>query len=230
MIACEDTRRTRALLTHAGIAAGGRLRSVPAHDEAARTVGIVALVLDGARVAFVTDAGMPGISDPGAQLVRACVEAGAAGRGGARTRTPSPPRWCCRGCPPTGSCSRGSCPGRGGPRAERIARDRGGAADGGALRIAAPGPRDAPRPRGRVRSGPAGRPRARAHEAARGGATGLARVGARRARRRRAARGVRDRGRRAWSPTPRRRPTRRSTRRWRRSSRPGRRPGTRPTR
>ena len=78
VIACEDTRRTRALLTHAGIAAAGRLRSVPAHDEAARTGAIVDLVLAGARVAFVTDAGMPAISDPGAHLVRACVDAGAA--------------------------------------------------------------------------------------------------------------------------------------------------------
>jgi 16S rRNA (cytidine1402-2'-O)-methyltransferase len=77
VIACEDTRRTRGLLTHAGIASGGRLRSVPAHDEAARTDGIVALVAAGSRVAFVTDAGMPGISDPGTQLVRACVAAGA---------------------------------------------------------------------------------------------------------------------------------------------------------
>jgi 16S rRNA (cytidine1402-2'-O)-methyltransferase len=78
VIACEDTRRTRALLTYAGIAAAGRLRSVPAHDEAARTAGIVALVAAGDRVAFVTDAGMPGISDPGAHLVRACVAAGMA--------------------------------------------------------------------------------------------------------------------------------------------------------
>ena len=78
VIACEDTRRTRALLTHAGIPAAGRLRAVPAHDEAARTEGIVTLVSDGARVAFVTDAGMPGISDPGAHLVRACVAAGLA--------------------------------------------------------------------------------------------------------------------------------------------------------
>lgn len=76
VIACEDTRRTRVLLTHAGITAAGRLRSVPAHDEAARTEGIVALVQEGSRVAFVTDAGMPGISDPGAHLVRACVAAG----------------------------------------------------------------------------------------------------------------------------------------------------------
>ena len=78
VIACEDTRRTRALLTHAGIPAAGRLRAVPAHDEAARTEGIVTLVSDGARVAFVTDAGMPGISDPGAHLVRACVAEGLA--------------------------------------------------------------------------------------------------------------------------------------------------------
>jgi len=76
VIACEDTRRTRALLTHVGIAAGGRLRAVPAHDEAARVDGIVALVAGGARVAFVTDAGMPAISDPGAALVRACISAG----------------------------------------------------------------------------------------------------------------------------------------------------------
>jgi 16S rRNA (cytidine1402-2'-O)-methyltransferase len=75
VIACEDTRRTRALLTHVGIAAGGRLRAVPAHDEAARVDGVVALVAGGARVAFVTDAGMPAISDPGAALVRACVGA-----------------------------------------------------------------------------------------------------------------------------------------------------------
>jgi 16S rRNA (cytidine1402-2'-O)-methyltransferase len=75
VIACEDTRRTRALLTHVGIAAGGRLRAVPAHDEAARVEGVVALVAGGARVAFVTDAGMPAISDPGAALVRACISA-----------------------------------------------------------------------------------------------------------------------------------------------------------
>jgi 16S rRNA (cytidine1402-2'-O)-methyltransferase len=75
VIACEDTRRTRALLTHVGIAAGGRLRAVPAHDEAARVDGVVALVAGGARVAFVTDAGTPAISDPGAALVRGCLAA-----------------------------------------------------------------------------------------------------------------------------------------------------------
>jgi 16S rRNA (cytidine1402-2'-O)-methyltransferase len=78
VIACEDTRRTHALLTHAGIPAAGRLRSVPAHDESARAAEIAALVVGGSRVAFVTDAGMPGISDPGGYVVRACLVAGAA--------------------------------------------------------------------------------------------------------------------------------------------------------
>lgn len=78
VVACEDTRRTRALLSHLGIPAAGRLRSVPAHDEAARATGIVELVAGGARVAFVSDAGMPAISDPGAVLVRACRAAGLA--------------------------------------------------------------------------------------------------------------------------------------------------------
>lgn len=78
VIACEDTRRTRALLSHEGIPAGGRLRSVPAHDEAARAGDLVARVAAGARVAVVTDAGMPAVSDPGALLVRACLDAGLA--------------------------------------------------------------------------------------------------------------------------------------------------------
>jgi 16S rRNA (cytidine1402-2'-O)-methyltransferase len=78
VVACEDTRRTRGLLSHLGIPASGRLRSVPAHDEAARAAGIVDLVAGGARVAFVSDAGMPAISDPGAALVRECLAAGLA--------------------------------------------------------------------------------------------------------------------------------------------------------
>jgi 16S rRNA (cytidine1402-2'-O)-methyltransferase len=76
VIAAEDTRRTRALLSHAGIAAGRRLRAVHARNEAAATARVVDEVRGGARVAVVTDAGMPGISDPGAVLVRACLDAG----------------------------------------------------------------------------------------------------------------------------------------------------------
>ncbi len=76
VIAAEDTRRTRALLTHAGIPAGRRLRAVHARNEAAAAERIVGEIRGGERVAVVTDAGMPGISDPGAQLVRACLDAG----------------------------------------------------------------------------------------------------------------------------------------------------------
>jgi 16S rRNA (cytidine1402-2'-O)-methyltransferase len=76
VIAAEDTRRTRALLSHAGIPAGRRLRAVHARNEAAATARIVDEVRAGDRVAVVTDAGMPGISDPGAALVRACLDAG----------------------------------------------------------------------------------------------------------------------------------------------------------
>ena len=76
LIAAEDTRHTRALLTHAGIVAGGRVRAVHAHNERTEAERIVGLVRDGARVAYVSDAGMPGISDPGERLVRACVDAG----------------------------------------------------------------------------------------------------------------------------------------------------------
>jgi 16S rRNA (cytidine1402-2'-O)-methyltransferase len=76
VIAAEDTRRTRALLTHAEVPSGSRLRAVHGHNERARTAAIVDEVRKGLHVAYVTDAGMPGVSDPGARLVRACVDAG----------------------------------------------------------------------------------------------------------------------------------------------------------
>ena len=78
VIAAEDTRRTRALLTHAGVPAGRRLRAVHAHNERRLAATIVEEVRGGARVAYATDAGMPGISDPGERLVRACLDAGLA--------------------------------------------------------------------------------------------------------------------------------------------------------
>lgn len=76
VIAAEDTRRTRALLSHAGIEAGDRLLAVHEHNEAARAETIVDEVGSGRRVAYVTDAGMPTVSDPGARLVEACARAG----------------------------------------------------------------------------------------------------------------------------------------------------------
>lgn len=78
MIAAEDTRRARALLTHAGVPAAGRLRAVHAHNEREGARVVVDAVMSGRRVAYVTDAGMPGISDPGERLVRACLDAGLA--------------------------------------------------------------------------------------------------------------------------------------------------------
>jgi 16S rRNA (cytidine1402-2'-O)-methyltransferase len=75
VVACEDTRRTRKLLTHHGIEA----RSLVVYsDVTERRQGRVLLerIEAGATVALVTDAGMPGLSDPGYRLVRACAEAG----------------------------------------------------------------------------------------------------------------------------------------------------------
>jgi 16S rRNA (cytidine1402-2'-O)-methyltransferase len=76
LIAAEDTRRTRALLTHAGVPGGRRLVAVHEHNERARAVELVEEIRRGATVALVTDAGLPGVSDPGERMVRACVDAG----------------------------------------------------------------------------------------------------------------------------------------------------------
>jgi 16S rRNA (cytidine1402-2'-O)-methyltransferase len=78
LIAAEDTRRTRALLSAAGVPAGNRLRAVHAHNERAEAAKIVDAVRAGKRVAYVSDAGTPGIADPGERLVRACLDAGLA--------------------------------------------------------------------------------------------------------------------------------------------------------
>ncbi|MDQ1401791.1 MAG: rRNA (cytidine1402-2-O)-methyltransferase [Actinomycetota bacterium] len=75
VIGCEDTRRTRQLLTACAIT-GKRLISVHEHNEQARAIEIVELVRSGRRVALVTDAGMPAISDPGERVVAAVAAAG----------------------------------------------------------------------------------------------------------------------------------------------------------
>jgi len=75
VICCEDTRRTRELLSHAGIT-HKRLLSLNEHNEAERIPGILARVRIGERVAVVSDAGTPGVSDPGGRLVTATVGAG----------------------------------------------------------------------------------------------------------------------------------------------------------
>jgi 16S rRNA (cytidine1402-2'-O)-methyltransferase len=74
-ICCEDTRRTGRLLQHAGIERRP-LVVVNDHTEVSAIAGVLDRLGRGERVAVVTDAGMPGISDPGERLVRAAVEAG----------------------------------------------------------------------------------------------------------------------------------------------------------
>ena len=75
LLCCEDTRRTRQLLTHAGIS-GRKLVSVHGHNEMARTEEVLTRLRAGDTVALVTDAGTPAVSDPGARLVSAAIRAG----------------------------------------------------------------------------------------------------------------------------------------------------------
>ncbi|MDQ3680096.1 MAG: 16S rRNA (cytidine(1402)-2'-O)-methyltransferase [Actinomycetota bacterium] len=75
VIACEDTRRTRKLLSHAGVKAK-RLMAVHGHNEAAQVGHVLAHLGQRRRVALVTDAGTPGVSDPGQRMVAAAVDAG----------------------------------------------------------------------------------------------------------------------------------------------------------
>jgi 16S rRNA (cytidine1402-2'-O)-methyltransferase len=75
LICCEDTRHSGKLLSHAGVS-GVRLAVANEHTEVARTDEVLSLLAGGHDVAVVTDAGTPGISDPGMRLVRAAVDAG----------------------------------------------------------------------------------------------------------------------------------------------------------
>ena len=75
-IACEDTRQTQKLLNHFQIATP--TESCHEHNEHERSVPLVRSLQDGARIALVTDAGMPGISDPGSWLTAAAIAGGVA--------------------------------------------------------------------------------------------------------------------------------------------------------
>jgi 16S rRNA (cytidine1402-2'-O)-methyltransferase len=75
VIACEDTRHTRKLLNHFEIS-GVAVMAVHEHNEAAQAEAIVERIHQGEMVALVTDAGMPGISDPGERVVAAVAAAG----------------------------------------------------------------------------------------------------------------------------------------------------------
>jgi 16S rRNA (cytidine1402-2'-O)-methyltransferase len=74
LIACEDTRHTRKLLNHFGI--DKPLVSYHEHNEAGRAAELAGRAAAGEAVAIVSDAGMPGISDPGYRVVREAIEAG----------------------------------------------------------------------------------------------------------------------------------------------------------
>ena len=93
LILCEDTRHTARLL--ATIGAKVKLWPLHEHNEDAAIPAVLAQLRQGRRVALVSDAGVPLVSDPGYRLVRAALAAGLAvggggGRGGGR---PPPGRW-----------------------------------------------------------------------------------------------------------------------------------------
>lgn len=74
LVAAEDTRHTRRLFDHHGI--GTRLVAAHEHNEREAAESIIAAIEEGRRVALVSDAGTPAVSDPGARIVRAVADAG----------------------------------------------------------------------------------------------------------------------------------------------------------
>ncbi len=74
LVLCEDTRRTRILLDRHGIEA--RMLSYHEHNEAERTGQVLPRLQAGERIALTSDAGLPGVNDPGARLISAALEAG----------------------------------------------------------------------------------------------------------------------------------------------------------
>jgi len=75
VIACEDTRHSRRLLDHYEIV-GKELVSLHDRNEAARAIELVARAQSGAHIACISDAGMPGVSDPGYRMLQACIDGG----------------------------------------------------------------------------------------------------------------------------------------------------------
>ncbi|MDP9453067.1 MAG: 16S rRNA (cytidine(1402)-2'-O)-methyltransferase [Actinomycetota bacterium] len=75
LVVCEDTRHTRRLLSAAGVSAPSLLAAND-HTEAGQVTTVLDRLAQGARVALVSDAGLPGISDPGERTVRAAAAAG----------------------------------------------------------------------------------------------------------------------------------------------------------
>jgi 16S rRNA (cytidine1402-2'-O)-methyltransferase len=76
IVAAEDTRRLARLARDLDVSIAGRVVSYFEGNEDRRTASLVAALREGARVALITDGGMPSISDPGFRLVRAAIDAG----------------------------------------------------------------------------------------------------------------------------------------------------------
>ena len=74
LVLCEDTRRTKVLLKRHGIEA--KLLSYHEHNEAERTAQLLPRLKSGERIALTSDAGLPGVSDPGTRLIEAALEMG----------------------------------------------------------------------------------------------------------------------------------------------------------
>jgi 16S rRNA (cytidine1402-2'-O)-methyltransferase len=72
LVAAEDTRRSGMLLKHLGFKKP--FISYHEHNEAARTTELVERLARGENIALITDAGMPGLSDPGSRLIRECIK------------------------------------------------------------------------------------------------------------------------------------------------------------
>jgi 16S rRNA (cytidine1402-2'-O)-methyltransferase len=118
VVAAEDTRVTRGLLSHFGI--GAKLVALHAHNERAAAARVVGWIAEGKRVAFVSDAGTPAVSDPGAVLVAAVRAAGmrvvpVAGASALTTALSA------AGIVADGVVFAGFLPARGGERRERLA-------------------------------------------------------------------------------------------------------------
>ena len=120
LILAEDTRRARTLLSHLGLRARGRLRSLHEHNEKRQVEPLVEALQSGRSLALVSDAGMPVLSDPGYLLVRAVREEGlpVCSVPGASAFTTA---LAAAGQPPLPATRCGFLPPRAGPRRRRIA-------------------------------------------------------------------------------------------------------------
>ncbi|MEI8127539.1 MAG: 16S rRNA (cytidine(1402)-2'-O)-methyltransferase [Actinomycetota bacterium] len=76
VVYCEDTRHSRTLFSANAISPRGRLEALHEHNEASLCEQIIQRVAEGQRVAIITDAGTPGVSDPGARVIAAVATAG----------------------------------------------------------------------------------------------------------------------------------------------------------